>query len=63
MNRIERAITIILGLIISVIVGIGFLMLMPFPYGLASGIVFPIIVIFVIIKKAKLDSQPQKSVG
>ncbi len=59
MNRIERAIIIIIGIIISVIVGIGALMLFPYPYGLIVGIGFPSSVIYVMIKKVKLDSQSQ----
>jgi len=59
MNRIERAIIIITGIIISVIVGIGALMLFPYPYGLIVGIGFPSSVIYVMIKKVKLDSQSQ----
>ena len=59
MNRIERAIIIIIGIIISVIVSIGVLMILPFPYGLAVGISFPIILMYVIIKKSKIDSQSQ----
>ena len=59
MNRIERAVVIILGIIISVILFIGFQMILPFPFGLVAGIGFPIILIYVIIKKPKLDSKPQ----
>ncbi len=59
MNRIERAVVIILGVIISVILIIGVQMILPFPYGLVVGIGLPIILIYVIIKKAKLDSKPQ----
>ena len=59
MNRIERAVVIILGIIISVILFIGFQMILPFPYGLVTGIGFLIILIYVIIKKTKLDSKPQ----
>jgi len=59
MNRIERAVVIILGVIISVILSIGFQMIFPFPYGLVTGIGFLIILIYVIIKKTKLDSKPQ----
>ena len=59
MNRIERAVVIILGVIISVILSIGVQLILPFPYGLGLGIGLPIIVIYVIIKKAKLDSKPQ----
>jgi len=58
MNRIERAIIIIIGIIISVIVSIGVQMILPFPFGLAVGISF-IILMYVIIKKSKLDSKPQ----
>ncbi len=59
MYRIERAVIIILGVIFSVIVSIGVQMILPFPYGLAVGISFPIILIYVIIKKTKLDSESQ----
>ena len=59
MNGIGRAIIIIIGVIVSVIVFIPVQMLLPFPYGLAVGISFPIILMYVIIKKAKLDSKPQ----
>ena len=58
MNRIERAVVIILGIIISVILFIGFQMILPFPFGLVAGISF-IILMYVIIKKSKLDSKPQ----
>jgi len=34
-------------------------MLFPFPYGLAVGISFPIILMYVIIKKSKIDSKSQ----
>jgi len=57
MNRIERAVVIIL--VISVILSIGFQLILPFPYGLGVGIGFFVIVIYVIIKKGKVDSKPQ----
>jgi len=59
MNRIERAIIIIIGVIISVIVGIEALMLFPYPYGLIIGIGLPSSVIYLVIKKVKLDFQSQ----
>jgi len=59
MNRIERVIIIIIGVIISAIVSIGVQMVLPFPYGLAVGISFPIILMYVIIKKLKIDSKSQ----
>jgi len=59
MNGIERAIIIIIGVIISAIVFIVVQMLFPFPFGLAVGISFPIILMYVIIKKSKIDSKSQ----
>ena len=59
MNRIERFLTIIFGTIISFIVFIGFQMLFPFPYGLAVGTIIAMILMYVIIKKSKLDSKSQ----
>jgi len=59
MNRIERAIIIIIGTIISFIVFIGFQMLLPFPYGLAVGTIIAMILMYVIIKKSKIDSKSQ----
>ena len=59
MNRIERFLTIIFGTIISFIVFIGFQMLLPFPYGLAVGTIIAMILMYVIIKKSKLDPQSQ----
>ena len=59
MDRIERALIIIFGIIISAIVSIGVLMLLPFPYGLVVGISFPIILMYAIFKIVKLDSKPQ----
>ena len=59
MNGIERAIIIIFGVIISVIVFIVVQMILPFPFGLAVGISFLIILMYVIIKNTKIDSKSQ----
>ncbi len=59
MNRTERFLTIIFGIIISVIVGIVAQMIFPFPFGIGVAMIIPIIVIYVMRKKSKLDSQSQ----
>ena len=59
MNRTERFLIIIFGVIISFIVFIVAQMLFSFPYGLVIGTIFPIILMYVIIKKTKIDSKSQ----
>ncbi|GEM_PF-4840833 len=61
MNRIEKAIILIIGVIVSAIVSIGVQILFPFPYGLAVGIILPIILMYVIIKTIKINSQSQNN--
>ena len=61
MNRIEKAIILIIGMIVSAIVSIGVQILFPFPYGLAVGIILPIILMYVIIKTIKINSQSQNN--
>ena len=59
MNRIERAIILIIGVMVSAIVSIGVQILFPFPYGLAVGTIIAMILMYVIIKKSKIDSKAQ----
>jgi len=59
MNGIERAIIIIIGVIISAIVFIVVQMLFPFPFGLAVGTIIAMILMYVIIKKSKIGSKSQ----
>ena len=46
--------TIILGIISAIIIFIGFQMIIPFPYGLVLGIVFPGIIIWYAIKHSSI---------